>query len=334
MKSCPQCGNVFTDDSLSYCLQDGTRLRAPGEASRPPAPSPGSGPKPTAVNRAGGQARTAEDFDAAIAPTLEMRATAPTSRPAATAVGRGNAAGREAKDDSESKRTAVIIGLTIVAVLLVALVGIGLALLFRQPGAAHPNPAGTNREGGNTAPVANGTNTPAPPANVNAAAKKPSPTPQANTNAGAPPVPPPKITATASSAREPERGFSYVAENVSDGDPATAWVEGAGGPGVGESVRLDFDREVSVRRIRISPGYFKSPQLWRQNNRLAAATFFFSDGTSRRFTFPDLMEERTLDLGPRPVRTRWVRLRIEDTYPGAVDAEDTPVSELKFDYEP
>ncbi|MGA9994560.1 MAG: hypothetical protein WBP93_04050 [Pyrinomonadaceae bacterium] len=117
-----------------------------------------------------------------------------------------------------------------------------------------------------------------------------------------------------------------------DGSLLTAWDEGVSGPGIGQWIRCDFAREVKLLRIRIAPGYFKSPQLWTHNNRLAAATFYFSDGSTRRFNFQDRMEEQRLDVGG--VRTRWVRMAIDNFYAGSTDSEDTPISELAFEWEP
>ena len=142
--------------------------------------------------------------------------------------------------------------------------------------------------------------------------------------------PPIRITATASSTKAPGASVTYWAANVLDGNLATAWVEGVNGSGIGEWIRLDFDREVALSRVLLTPGYFKSANLWAHNNRLAAATFYFSDGSSRRFDFSDRMEEQSLELGG--IKTRWVRMTIDSIFAGSVDSEDTPVSELTFVY--
>jgi hypothetical protein len=145
-------------------------------------------------------------------------------------------------------------------------------------------------------------------------------------------VPSPRtITATASSTRSPIGNVTYQPGNVLDQSLATAWNEGVTGSGTGEWIRFDFNNEVKLNRIIITPGYFKTPELWKQNNRLAGATFYFSDGTSRHFTFPDRMVEQKLEVGG--VRTRWVRMEIGEVYPGSVDMEDTPISSLAFDWE-
>ena len=124
-------------------------------------------------------------------------------------------------------------------------------------------------------------------------------------------------------------GNTYEPGKVLDGRLMTAWVEGVSGAGIGEWIRCDFEREATLKRISIAPGYFKSPQIWARNNRVAAATFYFSDGGSRQFRFPDRMEEQLLELGA--VRTSWVRIVINEVYPG-VDP-DTAISQVAFEWE-
>jgi hypothetical protein len=161
-----------------------------------------------------------------------------------------------------------------------------------------------------------------------------------STNASAPSTPStsgvsstslPGIVCTASSARSSEAGVTYQASNLLDGNLATAWDEGVSGPGIGDWVRCDFGREVKLTRICIAPGYFKSAGLWKQNNRLASATFYASDGSSRRFAFQDLMIEQRFEVDG--ITATWVRMVVEGTYPGTSDAEDTPISSLSFEGE-
>jgi serine/threonine protein kinase len=139
------------------------------------------------------------------------------------------------------------------------------------------------------------------------------------------------IKATASSERIPKDGNTYYASNLLDQNWGTAWDEGVPGPGIGEWIRCDFDREVKLNRIIITPGYFKTPAIWRQNNRVASATFYFSNAGSQRVTFPDRMIEQRLEVGG--ISTSWVRMVIEEIYPGSTDMEDTPISSLVFDWE-
>ena len=78
------------------------------------------------------------------------------------------------------------------------------------------------------------------------------------------------------------------------------------------------------------PGYFKSPSVWAQNNRLATVNAQFSDGSSRQLNFGDRMDSQKIDVAS--VKTRWVRLVIESVYYGS--DPDTALSEVAFEWEP
>jgi len=123
---------------------------------------------------------------------------------------------------------------------------------------------------------------------------------------------------------------TYYPANAIDGKRSTAWIEGVEGSGIGEWIRFDFDREINLHRILIQPGYFKSPMIWSQNNRLAALTAHFSDGSSRQLNFDNRMDSQKVDIGS--VRTRWVRLTIDAVYSGT--DPDTALSEIAFEWEP
>ena len=191
------------------------------------------------------------------------------------------------------------IALIAIAALLLGLVGLGLAFWLRSPGESNTGASGT---GGKRETMQGGEGE------------------RRAATVG-------KITATASSTRPPLAGNTYEAANALDGRLMTAWAEGAEGPGLGEWIRCDFEREVTLKRISIAPGYFKSQQIWARNNRLSSAVFYFSDGTSRQFSFEDRMEEQMLELGA--VRTSWVRIEIKEVYAGT-DA-DTAISQLAFE---
>ena len=138
------------------------------------------------------------------------------------------------------------------------------------------------------------------------------------------------ITATASSSRKMFRGIDYGPANALDGSMMTAWVEGTDGPGIGEWIRFDFGREVKLRRIFIAPGYYKSPQIWQKNNRLAIAIFHFSDGSTKECRFPDQMEEQQFETGD--VTTSWVRIEIRQIYLADSDSQDTAISQVTFEW--
>jgi hypothetical protein len=238
------------------------------------------------------------------------QSVAPAAQPTLQMVSPQTQATRQAQ--AQSSRTKLIV-LGLVATAAVSVAVTVLALRGWNGGQA--------RESG---PAANSP----PPSN------NPVTTTPRNVPTPSPPAPTPTplgITAKASSTRVPMGSNTYNASNVLDRDLQTAWVEGGDGPGIGEWIQCDFDREVTLRRIHITPGYFKSERVWLINNRLSAATFFFSDGSSRQFNFPDVMQEQTLDVGR--VRTRSVRVRIDDIYAATRDVDDTAISQLTFDWE-
>ncbi|MBC7797296.1 MAG: discoidin domain-containing protein [Pyrinomonadaceae bacterium] len=142
----------------------------------------------------------------------------------------------------------------------------------------------------------------------------------------------PQIVASASSVRKPDKGNVYFPNLAFDGNSSTAWCEGGSGAGIGEWLRFDFDREVTLKSIKVQAGYFKNIEVWAKNNRVAAARFDFSDGTSKNFSFADEMTSQTFEVGR--TKTRWVKITIEDYNAGNSDSEDTLVSEVSFVTEP
>jgi hypothetical protein len=74
-----------------------------------------------------------------------------------------------------------------------------------------------------------------------------------------------RATAWASSqlaAKDPRR---YAAANAFDGDPATAWVEGAPGTGEGESLFLELAEPAPIDGFVLMPGYMRSAKTLVEN---------------------------------------------------------------------
>lgn len=323
MKRCPTCQKLYADESLNFCLDDGAPLLA--EAT-------------TGSSRDSAATLVLSEGLPSIDPLAPTQVSVPRGAPTelmpdpsgtAREVPRNTAPDAYVSAQPPKERSHMLTaGVTAIAILLLVLVGIGIALLMRgQENESADNSRGAN----NTANVANGNSSPAantstqPNANNRNTTNASSDTRTGDTGSL-------KITPTSSSTRAPMKAFSYAPANALDNSLLTAWIEGVPGPGIGEWIRCEFDREVKLNRVVMTPGYFKTAALWRQNNRLAAATIYFSDESSRRFTFPDRMQMQTLDVGG--IRTRFVRIVIEDFYPGSVDSEDTPISEITFEWEP
>ncbi len=290
MKSCPKCKRKYDDDTLSFCLDDGSPLFDARDSAAPGTEIlPGRG-APT-LKSSGPTVPSFRESD----PGPSVERVARPSNPLLTA------------------------GVIAIAVLLLVLVGIVAFFMLKQSG------------GGESAT----TNT--SPANVSGSSQKTSPSstaPGRNASSETSPTDsqpgaPLKITASASSVRLAVQANTYYAANAIDGKRSTAWIEGVDGPGLGEWIRFDFDREINLHRILIQPGYFKSPQIWAENNRIESLTAFFSDGSSRELTFANRMDSQKVDVGS--VKTRWVRLVIKSVYYGT--DPDTAISEVAFEWD-
>jgi hypothetical protein len=137
------------------------------------------------------------------------------------------------------------------------------------------------------------------------------------------------ISVTASSWLETEGEVTYVAENTTDGDARTAWNDGVGGDGVGESLTYTFGSSVNLHAISVLNGYDKD-DLWIKNSRI---------GTLRIRTdqHPDgfiveLEDTRDFQSIKRNFgRTRRVVLTVEEVVSGdGPFAPDVALSEIEF----
>jgi hypothetical protein len=229
-----------------------------------------------------------------------------------------NAGGfRPSDSEVRASNPVLTVGVIAIVLLLLALVGIAALFVFKQSSAdqsAKADPVSS------PAPVRATSPTVRHDSSTNA-----SEIASSNSQTGTPL----KITASSSSVRLAVQSNTYYPANAIDGKRSTAWIEGVDGPGIGEWIRFDFDREINLHRILIEPGYFKSPAIWAQNNRIAILTASFSDGTSRDLTFSDRMDSQKFDVGS--VKTKWVRFVIKSVYYGT--DPDTAISELAFEWD-
>ena len=86
-----------------------------------------------------------------------------------------------------------------------------------------------------------------------------------------------------------EAGQDHSPAVLRDHDMTTAWSEGVGGTGVGETIRLSAQGVQKVHGIRLGLGFLKDQGLLERNGRPAALHFAFSDGTELDAVFePDL----------------------------------------------
>ena len=122
----------------------------------------------------------------------------------------------------------------------------------------------------------------------------------------------------------------YAAGKATDNDPRSSWVENDSGDGIGEQLRLEFDRAVVASAIEVMPGYFDE-QWWAANNRVRDATIVvtneFGVDSTYTATFEDSMTPQLIEITRQPL-TR-VQLRIDSVYRGE-RWRDTCIAELRI----
>jgi len=123
---------------------------------------------------------------------------------------------------------------------------------------------------------------------------------------------------------------TYGAENLQDMDRETAWVDGAKGDGVGESVTLTLKEPAKVTRVGLVNGYAKSKDMYQKNSRAAELAVSVNDGEPFTVTIPDeflQQEEFFFDLPKQDADVKTVKLTIQKVNRGS-KYEDTAISEL------
>ncbi|MCX8033215.1 MAG: hypothetical protein N3B14_07520 [Thermoleophilia bacterium] len=132
---------------------------------------------------------------------------------------------------------------------------------------------------------------------------------------------------TSSSALEATSTASYGPTNLVDGDLATAWNEGAEGPGIGEWVRFEFSRQWVLARIEIANGYQKDDERYFGNGRVRSLAIEYSTGTTQLVDLLDSKDIQTIIPTRQPVE--WFKITIVDVYPGKI-WDDTALSEVRI----
>jgi hypothetical protein len=123
---------------------------------------------------------------------------------------------------------------------------------------------------------------------------------------------------------------AYKAENMTDGNIATAWAEGAEGAGIGEWIKFGFDTPKKIKAIKILAGYAKTETVYFNNNRVKEMKVIFSDGEAQTANLTDSKDfQRILIDRDRP--TQFVKLEIRDVYHGR-KFDDTCISEIDFEF--
>ena len=119
----------------------------------------------------------------------------------------------------------------------------------------------------------------------------------------------------------------YEAGNAIDGKVNTAWVAARGAKDVW--LRVEFEREVTVSRFVLFPGYGKDADAFAKNNRVKAFVLEFPGGRAFQFSCADRRASQTFIL-PEPVTSATLVFRVLEVYRAETYGGDTSISEIGF----
>jgi hypothetical protein len=133
------------------------------------------------------------------------------------------------------------------------------------------------------------------------------------------------VTATASSVHAPDRGITYDARNTLDDNENTAW--NSNGDPIGQTIRYDFGREVTLDRISLRNGYAKDPTTFAENTRLQRVRLTTDDGPVATDELADTMSVQDIDedFG----ETESLTIEVETVYRGD-RFNDAALTDIQF----
>lgn len=120
--------------------------------------------------------------------------------------------------------------------------------------------------------------------------------------------------------------LDYYADKAIDGSIKTSWQENVEGQGYGEALTVFFNSDTDVSYIGIFAGSFESEEQYYANSRLKKARIEFSQGEAFEYDFEDQPAISLIELS-QTVRTRFIKITIEDVYPG-YEWDDTAIAEV------
>lgn len=136
-----------------------------------------------------------------------------------------------------------------------------------------------------------------------------------------------------SSALKPIQGFDYKPENAHDFSLRTAWVEGAKGQGIGESITFTFPKQSPpVTTVMIYNGYMKSEKAWRENTRVKQLKLYVNNEPVALLNLQDVKSKQIFDIGSQQGIKSDLALKFEIV--GVYEGDkytDTAISEIEFD---
>ena len=121
---------------------------------------------------------------------------------------------------------------------------------------------------------------------------------------------------------------SRLPENAVDQDKSTAWVEGASGAGIGQSITFYLSGESRISGFQIYGGYQKNEDIYYKNCRPKEIRVTLSDGSSYDYFLEDSMTMQTVTF-PYEIKSSSLTITILSVYPGN-KYEDLAISDIKL----
>ena len=131
--------------------------------------------------------------------------------------------------------------------------------------------------------------------------------------------------------------MEYPARNVKNDDYSSdenegfaAWVEGRSGDGIGEGLDFELKQAAPVAKIAIRPGYGKTEDLFKANNRPKIVTITLDDEYTFDAELQDIDEQQLIPLPGYVKPVKKVSLRIKEVYHGS-RYQDTAIADVIFE---
>ncbi|MBL7827382.1 MAG: hypothetical protein JNJ57_12165 [Saprospiraceae bacterium] len=137
----------------------------------------------------------------------------------------------------------------------------------------------------------------------------------------------------ASSMLPANQKLDYKAENVHDGSLRTAWVEGASGLGLGQSITFRFPKlSPPVTTVEIFNGYMKSEKVWQDNARVKQLKLYVNDQPYALLNLKDIKSKQifAIDTLQGTKDGLYLKFEITEVYQGE-KYEDVAISDIVFD---
>ena len=137
------------------------------------------------------------------------------------------------------------------------------------------------------------------------------------------------LSIEASSERAGQAGNSYSADNLTDGNPETAWVEGVYSYGHGEVITVSVIDKIIAEGFAVRNGYCRPDGAWLENARIRKFIVCLNDSPFMVAELEDTMDMQVIRIPGNLSLDEDDSLTFEilEIYPGSM-YQDAAVSEL------